>query len=114
MLILLPFFVLLEVSLTSLLLQRHNQTKRKYGFSNECLVFDSFFSPFALRFHQTRHYHPLIDSCRFQHWARQVQAIVEGAGKGISLGVSGLCIGIGSSYRVRGSGVMEVDWNDVL
>ncbi len=48
-----------------------------------------------------------------QKWARQVQVLIEGGGKGAMFGVQGLNVGIGGAYNVRDSGVIEVDWNDV-
>jgi hypothetical protein len=48
-----------------------------------------------------------------QKWAREVQVLIEGGGKGATFGVQGLNVGIGGAYNVRDSGVIEVDWNDV-
>jgi hypothetical protein len=56
---------------------------------------------------------PHVITIRPQQWALHVLRLIDCSSKPSLHGVQGLCVGVGSQYRVSASGVIEVDCGDV-
>jgi hypothetical protein len=66
-----------------------------------------------IRFHALPSSAALAHLIILQLWAKGLLQLIDSSHKADAHSLQGLCVGVGSEYRARDSGVIEVDWSDM-